>query len=293
MDRSATPAVVLQAVEELRQTFSSCQESPLGVPNKPIAYAELANARKVLLAILLPARAPEALVGIELEELITSLREILLKAVFSCGECHSESSGSTWLQKEDCQKIVDDFITELPQLRADVVEDIKAAYRGDPAARSYFEVVSAYPGLYAIAMHRVSHFFFRKEVPLLPRILSESVHSETGIDIHPGAKIGRGLFIDHGTGTVIGETTILGENVKIYQGVTLGAKSFPLDEKGNPIKGVQRHPKVGDNVIIYANTTILGADTVVGDGAVIGGNLFLTKSVEANSVITESSRAPL
>ena len=151
---------------------------------------------------------------------------------------------------------------------------------------SFAEVMLAYPGLLAIASHRLDHEFYKLDVPIVPRIMSEWTHTEAGVDIHPGAEIGEGFFIDHATGVVIGETTKIGRQVKLYQGVTLGAKSFPLDESGRPIKHIQRHPTVEDNVVIYANATILGGDTVIGAGSTIGGNVFLMESVPAGSFVT-------
>ena len=189
------------------------------------------------------------------------------------------------MPQADAKAIVAKFIAALPEVRRLVESDVAAAYEGDPAATSPMEVVMAYPGLYAVTIHRLAHELYKLGVPVIPRIMSELAHSKTGIDIHPGATIGEGFFIDHGTGIVIGETTTIGNHVKIYQGVTLGAKSFELDENGNPVKGIKRHPDIGDNVIIYANATILGGNTKIGSGAVIGGNVWLTHSVEPNSVV--------
>jgi len=174
------------------------------------------------------------------------------------------------------------FIERLPDIRQMLALDAKAAFNGDPANRHISEVIFCYPSMTAITYHRIAHELFLLEVPLIPRIISEIAHSLTGIDIHPGARIGRGFFIDHGTGVVIGETSVIGDNVRIYQGVTLGAKSFPLDKDGNPIKGIDRHPIIEDDVIIYANATILGRITV-GRGAVIGGNVWVTDDVPAGS----------
>ncbi len=183
------------------------------------------------------------------------------------------------------KKIVNQFIATLPSVRTLLVEDVKAAYNGDPAALSYAEVKLAYPGLKAITSHRIAHELYQLDVPLIPRMMSEATHSLTGIDIHPGATIGKGFFIDHGTGVVIGETCHIGNNVKLYQGVTLGAKSFPLDAHGRPIKHIQRHPTVEDNVIVYSNSTILGGDTVIGKGTVVAGNVFVMESTPANSLV--------
>ena len=178
------------------------------------------------------------------------------------------------------QATVARFMEQLPALRKLVETDMVAAYEGDPAAKDVVEVVMAYPGFYATVVHRIAHALHVLGVPLLPRMMSELAHSRTGIDIHPGATIGEKFFIDHGTGVVIGETTVIGRNVKLYQGVTLGALSFPKDEAtGLLMKGHKRHPNVEDNVVIYAGATILGGDTVIGHDSEIGGNVWLVESV--------------
>jgi serine O-acetyltransferase len=187
---------------------------------------------------------------------------------------------------ERSQGITRAFLARLPEVRRLLLADVQAAYEGDPAARSHDEIILAYPGLSAITSHRLAHELYRLEVPLLPRIVSEEAHGRTGIDVHPGARIGESFFIDHGTGVVIGETCVIGERVRIYQGVTLGAKSFPLDEHGRPIKGIDRHPVVEDDVIVYSGATILGRVTI-GRGSVIGGNVWLTRSVPAGSAVTQ------
>jgi serine O-acetyltransferase len=177
------------------------------------------------------------------------------------------------------------LLESLPEIQDMLQCDIQAAFEGDPAAKSNMEVVMSYPAIQAIATYRIANHLYKMDVPLIPRIMTELAHSRTGIDIHPGATIGKYFFIDHGTGVVIGETTTIGRYVKIYQGVTLGALSFPLDEDGNPVKGVKRHPDVQDNVTIYAEATILGGETVIGEGSEIGGNVWLTKSVPPNSTV--------
>ena len=189
---------------------------------------------------------------------------------------------------EAASEVVNRFLDTIPAIREMLIDDVKAAYNGDPAALSYAEVKLAYPGLVAITSHRIAHELYNLDVPLIPRIMSEYTHSLTGIDIHPGATIGRGFFIDHGTGVVIGETCHIGNNVKLYQGVTLGAKSFPLDEHGRPIKHIQRHPTVEDHVVVYANSTILGGDTVIGKGTTVAGNVFLMESTPPGSLVTRS-----
>lgn len=173
------------------------------------------------------------------------------------------------------------LIEELPKIRAKIVLDTKAAFDGDPAAKSAEEVILSYPGLEAIVVHRIAHFLFKNGVPIIPRIMSEHIHGKTGIDIHPGATIGDSFFIDHGTGVVIGETCIIGNNVKIYQGVTLGALSVKKS-----LQNKKRHPTIEDNVTIYAGATILGGETVIGHDSTIGGNTWVTKSIPAESVIT-------
>ena len=177
------------------------------------------------------------------------------------------------------------FLRKIPDLRYLLEEDVHAAYQGDPAAKSYHEIVFCYPGLEAITIYRIAHELHLLGVPLIPRIMTEYAHSKTGIDIHPGAQIGHSFFIDHGTGVVIGETCVIGNNVKIYQGVTLGALSFPRDADGKIIRGMKRHPTIEDEVVIYANATILGGDTVIGHHSVIGSNVWLTHSVPPHTVV--------
>jgi len=177
------------------------------------------------------------------------------------------------------------LLEKLPQLREALKEDIDAAYEGDPAASSFEEICTSYPFMTVITTHRIAHELWNEQVPLIPRMMSERAHSLTGVDIHPGAHIGRHFFIDHGTGVVIGETAWIGDNVKIYQGVTLGALSFKKDADGNIVKGGKRHPTIESNVTIYAGATILGGETVIGEGATIGGNTWITASVPAGAMI--------
>ncbi len=191
----------------------------------------------------------------------------------------------------DCERkainVVKQFLEMLPEIRRLLATDVEAAYYGDPAAKNKGETIFCYPSILALFHHRVAHALLKLGVPLIPRIISEMAHSRTGIDIHPGATIGEYFFIDHGTGTVIGETCIIGKNVRLYQGVTLGAKSFPKDEYGNPIKGIPRHPIVEDDVIIYSGATVLGRITI-GRGAVIGGNVWVTEDVPPGQKILQT-----
>ena len=191
----------------------------------------------------------------------------------------------------DPDEICDRFLERLPEVKRLLLCDVEALYEGDPAAVCREEVLLCYPGFFAISVYRLAHELYQLNVPLLPRMMTEYAHEKTGIDIHPGARIGRYFFIDHGTGIVVGETTEIGDHVKIYQGVTLGAKSFELDENGNPVKKIKRHPNIGNHVVIYANATILGGDTTIGDGCVIGGNTWLTHSVESGSIIQYASKS--
>jgi serine O-acetyltransferase len=183
------------------------------------------------------------------------------------------------------QKAID-FLRRLPELRYVLEDDVQAALDGDPAAKSYHEIVFCYPGLEAITVYRLAHELLLLEVPLIPRMMTEYAHSKTGIDIHPGARIGRSFFIDHGTGVVIGETCDIGNQVKLYQGVTLGALSFPRDSSGNIIRGKKRHPTLEDDVVVYANATILGGETVIGHHSVVGSSVWLTQSVDPYTAVS-------
>ncbi len=207
------------------------------------------------------------------------LRDLLTEQI-TAGLCFDRDNCDTTLEglRSRAQSDADTFIDSLPALRHILDTDIDATYLGDPAAVSTHEVIACYPGFRATISYRVAHQLQRQGVPIVPRMITEQAHSDTGIDIHPGAEIGERFVIDHGTGVVIGATAILGNNVKIYQGVTLGAKSFVTDDSNNPVKGIPRHPIIGDNVVIYSNSTILGR-VHIGDNAVIGGNLWVTRDV--------------
>jgi serine O-acetyltransferase len=187
--------------------------------------------------------------------------------------------------RKKAEEINEDFFKGLNQIRSLLETDVQAAYDGDPAAKTLHEIIMCYPCIDAISIYRIAHKLYELKVPLIPRIMTEYAHARTGIDIHPGANIGKSFFIDHGTGVVIGETTDIGKNVKIYQGVTLGALSFPKDEHGNLIRDKKRHPTIKDNVTIYAGATILGGETVIGDKSVIGGNVWLTGSIPPNTKV--------
>ena len=225
--------------------------------------------------------------GVNIDKLFQLLTiQIRRGLCFACENEHVDYS-----QCEICdsraEELTAEFIETLPEIRRLLSTDIQAAYNGDPAAKSYGEIIFCYPVIKTLINYRIAHQLIKLNVPLIPRIISEMAHSETGIDIHPEAEIGEYFTIDHGTGVVIGATCIIGKHVQIYQGVTLGAKSFPLDENGNPIKGIPRHPIVEDNVIIYSNATILGRITI-GKDAIIGGNVWVTNDVPAGGRIVQS-----
>jgi serine O-acetyltransferase len=216
--------------------------------------------------------------ALELSDLIESALK------YRCKDIENHEPGCTKCRDKANDTVIS-LINQLPTIREILHTDIEAAFDGDPAAISKEEILLSYPSIEAISVYRIAHVLYKLEIPLIPRIMSEFAHKKTGIDIHPGAKIDESFFIDHGTGVVIGETCTIGKKVKIYQGVTLGAKSFPLDENGNPIKGVKRHPDIGDGVVIYAGATILGGDTIIGHDSTIGGNVWLTHSVPEFSTV--------
>lgn len=233
-------------------------------------------------------------------ELIDSFRGTMFPEIFdakSIGKGHEKIDRETaelllnkillsiFNDEDKSRDITEKMMQSLEDIRDLLLSDVKAAYEGDPAAVSEEEVMLAYPGFEAISIFRLAHRLYELKVPILPRMMTEHGHTITGIDIHPGATIGRYFFIDHGTGVVIGETTTIGEHVKLYQGVTLGAKSFDVNPDGSLVKGIKRHPDIGNNVVVYAGATVLGGNTRIGDNCVIGGNVWLTHSVEAGSKV--------
>jgi serine O-acetyltransferase len=224
--------------------------------------------------------------GDQLYALSRRLEAEVAKAL--CSDCRTPSGPVAHRRHPGAPEVVADFLEHLPEVMDLIAEDVVAAYEGDPAATCLEEVILAYPGVKAIFTYRIAHLLQALGVPLVPRIMTEFAHNETGVDIHPGATIGREFFIDHGTGVVIGETTMIGDRVKLYQGVTLGALSFPRDGEGAVVRGTKRHPTLEDDVVVYAGATILGGDTVVGRGSVIGGNVWLTTSVPPHSRVTLS-----
>ena len=223
-------------------------------------------------------------IGVNIERMHKLLTDQIMAGL--CFSCHdSEDFDANECRDKACD-ISARLIEKIPEIRRTLATDVEAAYNGDPAAESHGEVISCYPAIKALTNHRIAHELLLLGVPLIPRIISEMAHSETGIDIHPGASIGHHFTIDHGTGVVIGATCIIGNHVKLYQGVTLGAKSFPLDNNGNPIKGIPRHPILEDNVIVYSNATILGRITI-GRGSVVGANLWVTEDMKPESKVVK------
>src|SRR5947199_2180270 len=274
------------AVDELLQTYGET-----GGINYLAAAATLPSRLAIeaacteLMSLMFPGFRSEALVSSEDLTDITRTRIRNLHARLKTEICRS--FGKTLpdqAAEAKAEEVLSVFLKELPSVRRLLWTDIDAAYEGDPAATSYEEIILAYPALEAVAIHRMAHLLYNK-VPLIPRIMTEWAHSRTGIDIHPGAQIGSHFFIDHGTGVVIGETCVIGSHVKLYHGVTLGARSFQKDEQGHIRKGGKRHPNVEDNVTIYPNATVLGGETVVGARSTIGGNVFLMQSVPPDSLV--------
>jgi serine O-acetyltransferase len=225
-------------------------------------------------------------VGDLIDGLHDKLTHQIARALRHEHDCAPPESRPTMDLEALAQQKTVELLRRLPDVRTILDKDVQAAFEGDPAAKSYHEIIFCYPGLEAVSVYRIAHELLLLGVPLIPRMMAEYAHAKTGIDIHPGARIGTGFFIDHGTGVVIGETCDIGTNVKLYQGVTLGALSFPRDSSGNIIRGMKRHPTLEDEVVVYANATILGGDTVVGHHAVIGSNVWLTQSVAPQTVVS-------
>jgi serine O-acetyltransferase len=288
--KQALPALVDRIVE----TYEECGRiHHLGHTPLP-SYAEVVAVLKDLHDILYPGygrRQNLHLGNVEYHvgDLIDSLHDRLTTQVARAYR-HDCRAGEPFADVEaEAQRAAVRFLEGLPDLRRTLADDAQAAFDGDPAAKGLDEIVFCYPGLAAITVYRLAHVLHGLGVPLIPRMMTEYAHAKTGIDIHPGARIGRRFFIDHGTGVVIGETTEIGDGVKVYQGVTLGALSFPKDENGQVMRQVKRHPTIEDEVVIYANATILGGQTVIGHHSVIGSSVWLTRSVEPYTTVTIES----
>jgi serine O-acetyltransferase len=286
-------ATLGDVVERLRTAHDGLSRWPAAACQELPSRDAVASILETLRAVLFPGYYGDADVdestlpfhiGATLDRAVHALREQVRRGL--CTECYNPDPWRCPDCEEQATALAHRFVNVLPEIRQLLSGDVQAAYEGDPAAKSPSEAILCYPGIFAATNYRLAHELWKLGVPLLPRIITEHAHSLTGIDIHPGAQIGERLFIDHGTGVVVGETAIIGARVRIYQGVTLGARSFPLDEDGNPVKGIPRHPIIEDDVIIYSGATILGRVTI-GAGSVIGGNVWLTHSVPPNSRISQ------
>lgn len=278
--RTALPQIIAELAASCRDDSGYEHLAPEPIPSREATVAVIHQARKIIFPgyftpIRIDPSTLEYYLGHETanlhemlsEQVILALRHNCLRYHEAC--CHCEERG---------QEAALEVIRELPRLRRQLADDVRAALEGDPAAQSIDEVIFSYPGLFAITVYRLAHALWIRDVPLLPRMMTEYAHSKTGIDINPGAEIGEHFFIDHGTGIVIGETTKIGDRVRVYQGVTLGALSLPKDA-GSRYRNKKRHPTIEDDVIIYSGATILGGETVIGTRSVIGGNVWITESI--------------
>jgi len=278
--RLQLPSIIARLVSSSRRPELFAHADAELIPSAEKIVEVIQRARRLLFpgyfdGQVLDANGLEYAIGMEVTQLFDNLSQLIALSIRH--DCQRYQMVCTHCQERGQQEAVV-FLKALPELREVLTTDIQAAYDGDPAARTIDEVVISYPGALAVTVHRIAHQLWRQEVPLVPRMMSEYAHSTTGIDIHPAASIGPSFFIDHGTGVVVGETTSIGERVRIYQGVTLGALSLPKDEV-NRLRGAKRHPSIEDDVTIYAGATVLGGETVIGAGSVIGGNVWITQSV--------------
>lgn len=284
---------VLAVVDELCAMAEPVRRLRRSVRDQPLPQREaVVTAVELLRGVLFPGyfgttelteQTARYYVGSTLDRALRILIEQVRRGI-----CFSEEHDRRCLDCADrSEQVIRAFAKRLPEVRRLLATDVQAAFEGDPAARDPSEAIFCYPGVRAVTSYRIAHVFYELDVPLLPRIITEHAHSRTGIDIHPGARIGEQFFIDHGTGVVIGETAVVGRDVRIYQGVTLGARSFSLDDLGMPVKGIARHPIVEDGVILYAGATVLGRVTI-GRGAVVGGNVWVTQNVPAGAVVTQA-----
>ena len=292
LGRSTDLGAVVEALSQASEALSTSCSRPLAVrrefPSRVSIYELVEDIRSALFPGFfgpseLTGETLRFHIGATLDRVLHGLAEQIKRGL--CAVCERDPDACRKCEDRGL-RLAAAFIAGLPELRRMLATDIQAAYDGDPALSNEDEAVFCYPGLLAITNQRIAHLLLTLGVPLIPRMITEHAHSLTGIDIHPGARIGERFFIDHGTGVVIGETSVIGNNVRIYQGVTLGAKSFPLDERGLPIKGVNRHPVVEDDVVIYAGATILGRVTI-GQSSMIGGNVWITRDVEPGRNITQ------
>jgi serine O-acetyltransferase len=287
---------VTQALEEINQA-NFFRNKTIGFAGKEKVCKVLHNLRSALFPGVyekypIDESKVNILIGNNIRIAAMELSDLIENVLIN--QCQDESTPEIPVDCRDrANEMTIQLIQKLPEIRTILNSDIQAAYNGDPAALSTEEILLSYPAVEVISIYRLAHELYAMKVPLIPRIMTEYAHQITGIDIHPGATIGEYFFIDHGTGVVIGETCTIGKNVKLYQGVTLGAKSFAVDEHGNPVKSVKRHPDIQENVVIYAGATILGGDTVIGHDSIIGGNVWLTQSVPPYSKVYNAQPSPI
>ncbi len=286
---------VIQAADALLESYKADRIKIHHLDRQPLpSHAEIIRVLMTVHELLFPGYiGAQGLTGEHLrrhvEARISWLSEALTEQINRAINHGKKSDASCAVTEREAVDCTAAFIAGLPMLRETLATDVQAAYDGDPAATCLDEIIFSYPGIYAVMVYRVAHELHEMRIPLLPRIMTEHAHHRTGIDIHPGTRIGSRFFIDHGTGVVIGGTAIIGDNVKLYQGVTLGAFSFDRDAAGQLIRSTKRHPTIEDDVVVYAGATILGGDTVIGRGSVIGGNVWLTHSVPPGTRVLQDS----
>ena len=288
-------AKLKRATEELVESYTAGGTKIHHLDRQPLpSHAEIVRVLVTTHELLFPGYiGAQGLTGeslrLHVEARMTWLYEVMTEQIhrsFVQGAEQGERGAVSNTEAADCAS---EFLAELPRLREMLATDVEAAYEGDPAATSFDEIIFSYPSIYAVMVYRLAHVLYKMHVPLIPRIMTEHAHHRTGIDIHPGTEIGTHFFIDHGTGVVIGGTAVIGNHVKLYQGVTLGAFSFDKDARGELIRNTKRHPTIEDDVVIYAGATILGGETVIGRGSVIGGNVWLTHSVPPGTLVLRES----
>lgn len=281
-------SAILRAVKGLTENYASEElfmpKSGRRLPNRSVIIDIVRDLKSIVFPGYFSTDTsatvfPEYYVGHRLNDLYDRLKNQIEIALLYHGEEPEEAAAHA-------DRTAGGFFEQLPEIQRLLLTDVQAGFDGDPAAKSKEEIIFSYPGLFAIYVYRLAHVLYKEEIPFIPRVMSEYAHGRTGIDINPGATIGEYFFIDHGTGVVVGETTEIGNNVKLYQGVTLGALST---RKGQQLANVKRHPTIRDNVTIYSNSTVLGGETVVGENTIIGGNTFITESIPANTKVSAKS----
>jgi len=288
---------VSKSLEEINRNYI-LNEKTIGLAGKEKVYGVIYDIRSALFPGVyekcpIDETRVNVIIGNNIRQAALDLSSLIEKSLKDLCECKDMKPNECTECRDKANDITIHLLQRLPEIREKLHKDIYAAYTGDPAALTTEEILLSYPSIDAISIYRIANILYEQKVPIIPRIMTEYAHQQTGIDIHPGAKIGENFFIDHGTGVVIGETCTIGNNVKIYQGVTLGAKSFQLDEHGYPVKGVKRHPDIENNVVIYAGATILGGDTVIGHDSIIGGNVWLVNSVPPYSKVYNTQPSPI